>query len=50
MHIKNILNTYFLHLMWSQMIHKKNNELFKYTEFLSKLTYVILDSKLYYVN
>ena len=50
MHIKNILSMYFLHLMWSWMIHKKNDRLFKYIEFLSKSAYVILSSKSYYVN
>ena len=32
------------------MIHKKDDELFKYTKFLDKLTYIVLDSKSYYVN
>ena len=50
MHIKGILSTYFLHFMWSQIIHKKDDRLLKYTEFLGKLAYVVLGSKSYYIN
>ena len=32
------------------MIHKKDDELLKYTEFLDKSAYIILDDNSYYIN